>query len=29
MTAIIVPKTDWRDTQLLGVVVGCTGNCLS
>jgi hypothetical protein len=22
MAAILVPKNDWRDTQLLGVVVG-------
>lgn len=29
MTAIIVPKTDWRDTQLLGVVVGVYRKLLS
>jgi repressor LexA len=29
MTAIIVPKSDWRDTQLLGVVVGVYRKLLS
>ena len=29
MTAILIPKTDWRDTQLLGVVVGIYRKLLS
>ncbi|MFT3921962.1 MAG: transcriptional repressor LexA [Myxococcales bacterium] len=29
MTSIIIPKTDWRDTQLLGVVVGVYRKLLS
>jgi repressor LexA len=29
MAAILVPKTDWRDTQLLGVVVGVYRKLLS
>ena len=29
MAAILIPKTDWRDTQLLGVVVGVYRKLLS
>jgi repressor LexA len=29
MSAILIPKTDWRDTQLLGVVVGVYRKLLS